>query len=100
MQSTAQAMRTPTANGGSQETDTQTQTKEPDMHTHYRAVVEFTSDRPLTEDELDLLGMTLFIQVDEPVDEEGEHAEWSSTGERATVRLAMRSPRVGTGVDA
>lgn len=43
----------------------------------YEVKIKFTSDRPLTEEDRDLLCMTLFVMVDEPVDAEGEHAEWT-----------------------
>ena len=42
----------------------------------YEGTIRFTTDRPLTEDELDILRMTLFVMVDEPTDAEGENAEW------------------------
>lgn len=45
----------------------------------YRATLEVTTDRELTESERDLLAMTLYVMADEPVDEEGESAEWTAT---------------------
>ena len=44
--------------------------------TTYEGTIKFTTDRPLTEDELGLLEMTLFVMLDEPVDEMGDDADW------------------------
>lgn len=52
----------------------------------YEVNIKFTSDRPLTEEERDLLLMTLYVMVDEPVDADGEGAEWTCTADPVTHR--------------
>jgi len=52
----------------------------------YTIKIKFSTDRPLTEDERDVLCMTLFVMVDEPCDAEGEHAEWTCAADPVTHR--------------
>ena len=44
----------------------------------YSINIIFTTDRPLTENELDLLRYQVFAQVEEPTDEEGNDAEYTT----------------------
>lgn len=44
----------------------------------YRIVIDLTTERELTIAEQELLAMTLYVMADEPVDEDGESAEWTA----------------------
>jgi len=44
----------------------------------YSINIIFTTDRPLTEDELDLLRYQVFAQVEEPVDAEGGDVDYTT----------------------
>lgn len=39
----------------------------------------FTTDRPISEEELDLLRLQVIAQIEEPVDEEGNDVEYTTT---------------------
>jgi len=45
----------------------------------YKAEVTFTSDKELTEDELNALLSSIALQVQEPQDLQGEDEEWTSS---------------------
>jgi len=45
----------------------------------YKAEVTFTSDKELTEDELNALLSSIALQVQEPQNLEGEDEEWTSS---------------------
>lgn len=45
----------------------------------YAINLVFTTDRPLTEDELDTLRMQVAVQVMEPVDAEGDDVDYTTT---------------------
>jgi hypothetical protein len=45
----------------------------------YSINIVFTTDRPLTEIELDSLRSQVIVQIDEPVDLEGNDVEYTTT---------------------
>jgi len=45
----------------------------------YKAEVTFTSDKELTQDELNALLSSIALQVQEPQDLQGEDEEWTSS---------------------
>ena len=45
----------------------------------YKAEVTFTSDKELTQDELNALLSSIALQVQEPQNLEGEDEEWTSS---------------------
>ena len=44
----------------------------------YSINLVFTTDRPLTEEELDLLRHQVIVQIDEPVDQEGNDVDYTT----------------------
>jgi hypothetical protein len=44
----------------------------------YSINLVFTTDRPLTDSELDLLRHQVIVQIEEPVDEEGNDVEFAA----------------------
>lgn len=50
-----------------------------ELDNHYKIVIEFTTDRKLTEDELDHLVIATTVQVEDPADHTGESKRASFT---------------------
>jgi hypothetical protein len=44
----------------------------------YSINLVFTTDRPLTEEELDLLRHQVIVQIEEPADEEGNDVDYTT----------------------
>jgi hypothetical protein len=44
----------------------------------YSINIIFTTDRPLSEEEIDLLRSQVFAQIEEPVNEEGADVEYTT----------------------
>ena len=51
----------------------------------YRVQVVFTTDRPLTRDEVSTLDYSALLLASEPVSDDGDHADWSGRGVAVTV---------------
>jgi hypothetical protein len=45
----------------------------------YSINLVFTTDRPISEEELDLLRLQVIAQIEEPVDEYGNDVEYTTT---------------------
>ena len=52
---------------------------------NYRVQVVFTTDRPLTREEISTLDYAALLLVSEPVSDDGDHADWSGHSVAVTV---------------
>jgi hypothetical protein len=68
-----------------------------ELDNHYKIVIEFTTDRKLTEDELDHLVIASTVQVEDPADYTGESKRASFTTHTVTSSALHSNMRIVNG---
>jgi hypothetical protein len=68
-----------------------------ELDNHYKIVIEFTTDRKLTEDELDHLVIATTVQVEDPADHTGESKRASFTTRTVTSSALHSNMRIVNG---